>query len=75
MKGICIFERDERYTDSEQPELDWRPVRAILPAGSAPIAMVAEDGTVAQWEAQHFSMVEVAAYMATLGVKSKMVEA
>lgn len=75
MKGICVFERDERYTDSELPELDWRPVRAMLPAGSAPIAMVAEDGTVAQWEAQHFSMIEVADYMATLGIKSTLVEA
>ncbi len=68
MRGITVFERDERYTDSEKPELDWRPVRAILPAGSSPIVMVAENGTIAEWEAQHFTIEEVAAYKAKLGV-------
>ena len=68
MRGICIFERDERYTDSGKPELDWRPVRAILPVGSSPIVMVAENGTVAEWEAQNFSIEEVTAYKAELGV-------
>ena len=65
--NMCIFERDERYTDSGMPELDWRGERAILPAGSAPIMMIGNDG-ITSWEAQHFSRYEVQEYLIALGI-------
>lgn len=42
-REIVVFERDERYTDNGGPELDWRLVRAILPAGSSPLAIANHD--------------------------------
>jgi len=59
IRDIVIFERDERYTESNEPELDFRMVRSILPAGSAPLAIAdRNDFTVScgQW----FSVEQVA---------------
>lgn len=48
MRDIVIFERDERYTDDGKPELDFRLVRSILPAGSSPLAIANHEGFVAE---------------------------
>lgn len=52
LQDIVIFERDERYTETGKPELDFRGLRGILPTGSAPLAIANQhDFTVApgQW--------------------------
>lgn len=43
-REIVVFERDERYTGSGGPELDFRLMRQILPAGSCPLAIATNDG-------------------------------
>lgn len=43
-RGIVIFERDERYTESGKPELDFRLIRGILPSGSTPLAIANGNG-------------------------------
>lgn len=43
-RSIVIFERDERYTSSGIPELDFRLVRQSLPAGSSPLCIANQDG-------------------------------
>lgn len=57
IQDIVVFERDERYTDSGKPELDFRGVRGILPVGSCPLAIAdRQDFTVTcgQWfDAEH----------------------
>jgi hypothetical protein len=41
-RDIVVFERDERYT-GDQPELDFRLIRSILPVGSIPLAIADHD--------------------------------
>lgn len=47
-RNIVVFERDERYTDSGKPELDFRLIRGILPVGSSPLAIVTGSGFLAE---------------------------
>lgn len=43
-RQIVVFERDGRQTSNGKPELDWRLVRASLPAGSSPLVIANQDG-------------------------------
>jgi len=52
LRDIVVFERDERYTESGKPELDFRMVRGILPTGSCPLAIADRNDftiTCGQW--------------------------
>lgn len=52
LRDIVVFEQDERYTKSKKPELDFRLVRGMLPAGSAPLAIANQHDfhvTPGQW--------------------------
>lgn len=44
IREIVVFERDERYTDSGNPELDFRLLRSALPVGSVPLAIADRHG-------------------------------
>lgn len=61
--NIVVFERDERHTDSDAPELDSRIERQALPAGAAPVAF-RTDGQWTIWEAQWFTVDEVRSWIA-----------
>lgn len=60
-RDIVVFERDERHTDSGQPELDFRLVRGALPAGSCPLAIASFDGFTVEC-GQWFDEAEVKAF-------------
>lgn len=61
MRDIVVFERDERYTDSDQPELDFRLIRAALPSGSCPLALANHEGFMVEC-GQFFDTDEVRAF-------------
>ena len=61
MRDIVVFERDERYTFSKECELGFRLARAILPAGSSPVAIV-KDGSVTAFDGQWFEKREIIEY-------------
>lgn len=58
---IVVFERDERYTESGQPELDCRLVRGALPKGASPLA-VADGPDFRVVEGQWFTHQQVCDY-------------
>jgi len=60
-RDIVIFERDERFTDSGEPELDFRLVRGALPAGSSPLAIANHHGFVVEC-GQWFGDGQIAAF-------------
>lgn len=69
MKNICIFEQDERFTNSGKPELDWRGERQSLPNGSNPLAMIDEHAVcLIAWHPQHTGTQNLLDYMRTLNV-------
>ena len=65
IRNIVVFERDERYTDSDQPELDFRLLRSILPRGSAPLA-IADRHNFQVRSGQWFDAVEVKEFAESL---------
>ena len=63
-REIVVFERDERHTDNEMPELDFRLMRQALPSGSCPLAFVQGDEFPVQ-AGQWFSENEVTTFAET----------
>lgn len=61
IRDIVVFERDERYTDSGEPELDFRLVRQCLPAGASPLALATYHGFKVE-SGQWFNPTQVAAF-------------
>lgn len=60
-REIVVFERDERHTENDKPELDFRLIRGALPTGACPLAIADRDGFTihcGQW----FDSAEVAAF-------------
>ena len=65
MRQIVIFERDERYTTTGKPELDFRIPGMILPAGAIPLGIICSSSVYILLDAQYFSAEEVYAYALT----------